>query len=43
MLGPTGASFFIPLDDLGFVDLAFVDGTDGDKLSDGGKFDDDIL
>ena len=45
MLGfcPTGALFFVPLDDLGLVDLDAADGTDGDKLSDGGRFDDDIL
>ena len=45
MLGysPTGALFFFPLDDLGLVDLTAVGGTDGDKLSDGGRFDDDIL
>ena len=43
MLGPACAVIFFPLDDLGLVVFAAADGTDGDKLSDGGKFDDDIL
>ena len=43
MLGPTDAVTFFPLDGLGLVVFAVTDGTDGDKLSDGGKLDDDIL
>jgi len=43
MLGPADAVTFFPFDDLGLVAFAAADGTDGDKLSDGGKFDDDIL
>ena len=39
----TGALFFGPLDDLGLIAFAVADGTDGDKLRDGGKVDDDIL
>ena len=42
-LGQTGATLDTPLDDLDLTDLAFVNGTDGDKLRDGGKVDDDIL
>ena len=42
-LGQTGATVVTPLDDLDLADVAFFDGTDGDKLRDGGKFDDDIL
>ena len=42
-LGQTGATLVAPLDDLDFADLAFANGTDGDRLRDGGKVDDDIL
>ena len=42
-LGQTGATLVTPLDDLDLADFAFVDGTDGGRLRDGGKVDDDIL
>ena len=42
-LGQTGATVVTTLDDLDLADVAFFDGTDDDKLRDGGKFDDDIL
>ena len=43
MLGPAGAVIFFPFDDFDLVAFAAADGTDGDKLSDGGKFVEDIL
>ena len=43
MLGPAGAVIFFPFDDLGLVAFAAADGTDGDKLSDGGTFDDILV
>ena len=42
-LGQTGATLDTPLADLDLADFAFVDGTDGDRLRDGGKVDDDIF
>ena len=42
-LGQTGATLVTPLDDLDLADLAFANGTEGDRLRDGGKVDDDIL
>ncbi len=41
-LGQTGATLDTPLADLDLADFAFDDGTDGDRLRDGGKVDDDI-
>ena len=42
-VGQTGATLVTPLDDLDLADLVFANGTEGDRLRDGGKVDDDIL